>query len=91
MFAVHLRSEGDRLLEALDEAIGVARGAGVPLEIYHAKALGRRNFHKFDAFVSPTDLPDRNTEDGEPLLLDSVWRFRWRAARPGAPESSPRC
>ena len=46
MYISHMRSEGDRLLEAIDELIAVARGAGVPAEIYHLKnpasATGRR-------------------------------------------------
>jgi dihydroorotase/N-acyl-D-amino-acid deacylase len=41
-----MRSEGDRLLEAIDEAIRIGREAGVPVEIYHLKAAGRRNWDK---------------------------------------------
>ena len=37
----HMRSEGDRLLEAVDELIRIAREARVPAEIYHLKAGGR--------------------------------------------------
>ena len=37
----HMRSEGDRLLEAVDEMIRVGREAGIPAEIYHLKAAGR--------------------------------------------------
>ena len=40
-YITHMRSEGDRLLEAVDETIRVAREAGIPAEIYHLKA-GRR-------------------------------------------------
>jgi N-acyl-D-amino-acid deacylase len=42
----HLRSEGDRLLEALDELIHIAREANVRAEVYHLKAAGRRNWPK---------------------------------------------
>lgn len=42
----HIRSEGDRLLEALDELIGIARDAGVHGEVHHLKAAGQSNWHK---------------------------------------------
>ena len=40
MYISHMRSEGNRWLEAVDELIEIARGAGVPAEIYHLKAAG---------------------------------------------------
>jgi len=42
----HLRSEGDRFLEAVDELITIARAAGVPAEVYHLKAAGASNWPK---------------------------------------------
>jgi N-acyl-D-amino-acid deacylase len=42
----HLRSEGDRFLEALDEALHIGREANVHTEIYHLKAAGRQNWPK---------------------------------------------
>ena len=42
----HIRSEGSRLLEAVDELITVAREAGIGAEIYHLKAAGQENFDK---------------------------------------------
>ncbi|MCG8434467.1 MAG: D-aminoacylase, partial [Gammaproteobacteria bacterium] len=44
----HLRSEGNQLLEAVDELITIAREAGVGAEIYHLKAAGRENWPKID-------------------------------------------
>jgi len=44
----HLRSEGNRLEEGVEELITIARAAGVPAEIYHLKASGRLNWHKLD-------------------------------------------
>lgn len=46
LYITHMRSEGDQLLEAVDEAISIGRDAGVPVEIYHLKASGTRNFAK---------------------------------------------
>ncbi len=48
----HLRSEGDRLLEAVDELIRIAGEAGVPAEIYHLKAGGESNWPKMDAVIA---------------------------------------
>jgi N-acyl-D-amino-acid deacylase len=47
----HLRSEGDRLLEAVDELIRISREAGLPAEIYHLKAAGAANWPKMDAAI----------------------------------------
>lgn len=46
LYVTHMRSEGDRLLEAIDESVEIGRRAGVPVEIYHLKATGTHNWHK---------------------------------------------
>jgi len=51
MYISHLRSEGNRLLEALDELIITARKANVAVELYHMKAAGKPNWHKLDAMI----------------------------------------
>jgi N-acyl-D-amino-acid deacylase len=51
MYISHMRSEGNRLVEAVDELIAIARRAGVPAEIYHLKAAGRQNWGKLDAVL----------------------------------------
>ena len=48
----HLRNEGDRLLEAVDELIRIAREAGIPAEIYHLKAAGETNWPKLEAVIA---------------------------------------
>lgn len=48
----HLRSEGDRLLESVDELIRIAREAKIPAEIYHLKAAGESNWNKLDAVIA---------------------------------------
>jgi N-acyl-D-amino-acid deacylase len=55
VYITHLRSEGDRLLEAIDEAIEIGTRAGVPVEIYHLKAAGQRNWHKAALAVAKID------------------------------------
>ena len=46
LYITHIRSEGDQLLEAVDEAIAIGRESGVPVEIFHLKAGGTRNWSK---------------------------------------------
>ena len=48
----HMRSEGNRLLEALDELIRISREAGIPAEVYHIKAAGQQNWSKIDNLLS---------------------------------------
>jgi N-acyl-D-amino-acid deacylase len=49
LLATHMRSEGAQLLEAIEEVIGVAREAGLPLQISHLKTAGEGNWDKLDA------------------------------------------
>ena len=51
MYISHMRSEGNRLVEAVDEVIEIARRASLPAEIYHLKQAGRSNWTKLDAVV----------------------------------------
>src|SRR6266480_3809693 len=48
----HMRSEGNQLLEALDELIRISREAGIPAEVYHIKAAGQPNWGKIDNLLS---------------------------------------
>ena len=48
----HMRSEGNQLLEALDELIRISREAGIPAEVYHIKAAGKQNWGKLDNLLS---------------------------------------
>ncbi len=47
-YHTHMRNEDDRLLEAVEEAIAVARGAGCALQVSHLKTQGPRNWGKLD-------------------------------------------
>ncbi len=54
-YATHMRNEDDHVLEAIDEAIAVARGAGCRLEVSHLKAQGPRNWDKLGAALARID------------------------------------
>jgi len=47
-YFTHMRNEGDRLLEAIDEALRIGRAAGTPVHIYHLKAAGQANWGKME-------------------------------------------
>jgi N-acyl-D-amino-acid deacylase len=48
----HMRSEGNQLLEALDELIRISREAKIPAEVYHIKAAGKSNWPKLDRLLA---------------------------------------
>ena len=48
LYSAHMRSEGDRIVEAVQETIDIARASGAPAEIYHLKMGGRDNWGKLD-------------------------------------------
>jgi len=54
-YIAHMRSEGERLLEAVDETIDIARRAQIPVEIYHLKAAGKSNWDKMDQVIARID------------------------------------
>jgi N-acyl-D-amino-acid deacylase len=51
MYISHMRSEGNHLLEGIDELISISREAGVAAEIYHLKAAGEANWPKMNAAI----------------------------------------
>jgi N-acyl-D-amino-acid deacylase len=52
MYISHMRSEGARLLEALDELITISREAKLPAEVYHLKAGGKANWPKMEQAIA---------------------------------------
>ena len=55
MYISHLRSEGDRLLEAVEELITIARDANIHAEIYHLKAAGKANWPKLRSVIEKVE------------------------------------
>lgn len=54
-YITHMRSEGNKFLEGIDEAIRISREAGLPAEIYHLKAAGKNNWPKMDLAIAKID------------------------------------
>lgn len=60
MYISHMRSEGNRLLESVDELITIARDSGVAAEIYHLKASGKSNWSKMDEVYAKIETARMN-------------------------------
>ena len=52
MYISHMRSESNKLLEALDELITISEKANIPAEVYHLKAGGLKNHYKMDLVIN---------------------------------------
>jgi len=63
IYITHMRSEADQLLEAIDEALTIGQRAGVPVEVYHLKAAGKRNWHKGPLAIAKIDSARRAGQD----------------------------
>ncbi len=63
VYISHIRSEDDRLFEAMDEALSIGRRGGVPVEIYHLKAAAQRNWSKAAGMVAKIDSARRAGQD----------------------------
>lgn len=55
IYATHMRSEGDAVLESIDEATRIGREAHIPVEIWHLKASGKANWGKMPQIVARID------------------------------------
>jgi N-acyl-D-aspartate/D-glutamate deacylase len=56
----HIRSEGNRLIESVEELIRIAREAGIPAEIYHLKAAGEANWGKMPRVIALVEEARKN-------------------------------
>jgi dihydroorotase/N-acyl-D-amino-acid deacylase len=52
IYATHMRSEGDAVLESIDEAVRIGREAHVPVEIWHFKVAGKSNFGRMPELIA---------------------------------------
>jgi N-acyl-D-amino-acid deacylase len=59
----HMRSEGPRLLEGIDEVVRISREAKLPAEIYHFKAAGQNNWKKMDDAIARVEAARREGLD----------------------------
>ena len=55
IYATHMRSEGDSVLQSIDESARIGREAHLPVEIWHLKAAGKSNWGKMPQIVARLD------------------------------------
>ncbi len=79
----HMRSEGNHLLEALDELIRISREAGIPAEVYHLKAAGQDNWKKEDELLAKIEAAQK---EGLKITADM---YNYTAAGTGLDASLP--
>lgn len=60
MYISHIRNEGNKLFEAVNELITIAKEANIPAEIYHFKAAGKDNWQKIDTLIKIIDAARAN-------------------------------
>jgi len=56
MYISHMRDEGPKLLQAIDELVTISRDSGAPAEIYHYKQAGKDNWGKIDAAIARVNV-----------------------------------
>lgn len=67
MYTSHMRSEGNKLLEAVEELITISKEAGIPAEIFHLKAGGKNNWSKMDSVIRRVE---RARNEGQAITAD---------------------
>ncbi len=74
IYATHMRSEGDAIIPAIDEAIRIGREAHVPVEIWHLKASGRQNWGRMPEIVAHIEQARRSgVEIGANTYAYTAW------------------
>lgn len=67
IYATHMRSEGDRFIEAIEESMEIARRSDTPLHIFHLKVGGRDNWPKMESALA---MIERSREEGLRITAD---------------------
>jgi N-acyl-D-amino-acid deacylase len=66
-YSSHMRSEGNHLLEAVEELITISKEANLPAEIFHLKAAGKNNWSKMDSVIKRVE---RARKEGQDITAD---------------------
>ncbi|TVR36541.1 MAG: D-aminoacylase [Balneolaceae bacterium] len=67
MYISHIRSEGNRFVESVEELITIGREAGLHAEIHHLKAAGQNNWHKLDEVI---ERVEEVRAEGQPVTAN---------------------
>jgi N-acyl-D-aspartate/D-glutamate deacylase len=74
IYATHMRSEGDAVLESIDEAVRIGREAHVPVEIWHFKVAGKSNFGRMPELIARVN---RARAAGQDVSADTYAYTAW--------------
>lgn len=74
IYSTHMRSEGDAEPQAIDEAIRIGRDAHIPVEIWHLKAAGKRNWGKMPQIVAQIQ---KARDSGVDITADTYAYTAW--------------
>jgi N-acyl-D-amino-acid deacylase len=72
MYISHMRNEGNKLFEAVDELMTIAKEANIHAEIYHLKAAGKDNWWKMDSLIKKVE---QARKDGLNITADMYTYF----------------
>lgn len=102
IYITHMRSEGDQLLESIDEVVRISRESGIAAEIYHLKASGIRNYPKGPQAIAKINaaraagldagryVPVHGGRDRAQLVPSTLERCRRQAVRQSGQQGSAR-
>jgi N-acyl-D-amino-acid deacylase len=74
IYATHMRSEGDGIIQALDEAVRIGREANIPVEIWHLKVAGKRNFGRMPEVIAHIE---KARQSGVDISADTYAYTAW--------------
>jgi N-acyl-D-amino-acid deacylase len=74
IYATHMRSEGDAVLESIDEAIRIGREAKIPVEIWHIKVAGKSNFGRMPDLLARIN---KARAEGSDISADTYAYTAW--------------
>jgi N-acyl-D-amino-acid deacylase len=74
IYATHMRSEGDGVLESIDETVRIGREAHIPVEIWHFKVAGKANFGRMPELVARVN---RARAEGVDIAADTYAFTAW--------------
>ena len=83
IYTAHMRSEGNQLIEAIDETLRIGQEANLPVKIHHLKAGGKPNWHKMDIAL---DKIEAFRSEGFPITADM---YNYVAGATGLDASMP--
>ena len=74
IYATHMRSEGDAIIESIDETVRIGREAHIPVEIWHFKVAGKANFGRMPEAIARVN---KARAEGSDITADTYGYTAW--------------